>query len=270
MILALVLFLALGAFGNEKGDAAGGGQQNVETVSVEALYADTENGAKCQLNVGKQVTVIGQISKIYSRYYELDLLNPVGYQVNVYLPTEILAELSKDEFIAVTGSVTDTRNSGKYLKYDIKATKTESTEKMNSLFREFVAEKMDGGKITSAYSLRKYGHMIENYLSYITNNFSKEYIVLNDAELTEYLCGSWECGYFRAYYYDSIDRSEFEVVNIEIYDDGTLFPEGKSWIKRWSVSKGRLDSFMGTYPQYVYVLTDDIFLCDYHFFVRQK
>lgn len=279
-ILALTLALIL-CFGL----VACGGVGTPDTVSAESLYEDPSNLAKCKMNVGKQVTIFGQISKIDSKYCDVNLSDQRGYQVAVYMSTETLAEFSVDQFIAVTGiimAVYDEYNSytiltGKTLRYEIRATKIEDSEKMDSIFGEFVSNKIEDPPLDTVYSLKNHIYTIYDYIS---TNCTDDNLLRDNTALSQYLCGNWICGHYNYYSPYDTTESDFELVDINFYDtgklsavimnhNGDLTGEEKSWLKSWSVNNGMLDSFIYNSP-FVYILTEDLFICQNYIFVRQK
>ena len=150
---------------------------------------------------------------------------------------------------------------------------------MDSLFREFVSSKIEASPLDTVYSLDDHIYMMRDYLS---GHYTDGYILKDSTELSEYLCDNWICGHYLRYSPHNMDESRFELVNVRFYDtgrlsavimhsNGNLSEEEKSWVKSWSVDQdGRIDCFIGLSSTYVYVLTEDVFICEGFLFVRQK
>ena len=80
-------------------------EQVVETISVNDLLSDTSNGAKAQLNVGKETTIYGRISSIGSDSCSVSLIQPKNTSVSVEMPIEQLAKLKVGQYVAIQGKV---------------------------------------------------------------------------------------------------------------------------------------------------------------------
>ena len=117
---------------------------------------------------------------------------------------------------------------------------------------------------------------------YLSGLHTDGYILKDSTELSEYLCDNWICGHYLRYSPNNMDESRFELVDVRFYDtgklsavvmynNGNLSEEEKSWVNNWSVDQyGSIDSFMSPFSTFVYVLTEDVFICKNFIFVRQK
>ena len=117
----------------------------LEVISEDTLFLNITNGAKCQLNVGKQVTVLGQITNISSENCRIKLISYPKQSVLIRMPLEKLAELYVGQFIAAVSIVESYSDSG-VVGYTLSATETMDIESMDAVFRENVAFKYDNDK----------------------------------------------------------------------------------------------------------------------------
>lgn len=165
-----------------------------ETISVYELFEDMSNGAKCELNIGKQVTVLGQIEYITSDSCRIQLISHPETYVIISMSTEKLAELSVDQFIAVSGKVESFNSMWAIGTYTISAKETLDNETMNTVFDEIITRKFNYGELNSAYAFKESLHILYEYMSDVGS-----FTMQNKEELMQYLCGNWECGRFELY-----------------------------------------------------------------------
>ena len=264
LILALVLCLSLCACGKGTQSSAPSPAPSPEIISVDTLFEDVTNGAKCALNIGKQVTVLGQIHDISPDSCRIQLVSHPDKSVHIRLPIEMLAELSIDNFIAVTGIVEG------YKEYDwswytISATEYLDENETDAIFREIVRDNYSYSKYYSSY---RFKNAINILCDYMTQR-SILYTMANRGELQAYLCGTWDCGSYE----NSLQESSFRSFDITYNEDGSAeYSIQKSWRDDWEVDDyGYLHSFFG--EKCVYILSDDVFICDGslpYVFVRTK
>jgi hypothetical protein len=268
LLLALVMCLSLCACGGEKETV----KTTVppESIFVSNLFEDIDNGAKCKLNVGKQVTILGQIEGITADFCIIHPVSQPDKDIAILMPTERLAELSVGHFIAVTGIVKS--YNGKYnLKYysswyTISATELLDENVMDDIFRRIVAIDFTYDLCNKAYFFRDSLHILYDYMSQRSSVYTME----SNEELREYLCGKWDCGYFVLYFPDNLSRSKFESFEITFNKDGSAkYAKQNSWRHDWEVGDdGRLASFFG--KKCVFILSKNVFICDGYVFVRQE
>lgn len=232
----------------------------IETISEDALFLDTTNGAKCSLNVGKQVTVLGQVTTITSETCRIRLVCYPTHSVLIQMPVEKLAELYTGQFIAVVGVVESYSESG-ILGYTLSAKETMDTASMDAVFRERTSFKYDNERHTWAGAFEQSIEILSEYM----NAHTDLYVMDNNEELKEYLCGVWECGYYKIK-----GRDSFTWFTITYNKDGSAeYSKQNSYRGDWEVSDdGMLQSFFGS--KTVCVLFDDVFICDDYIFVRQN
>lgn len=266
LLLALVLCLSLCACGGKN-------QQNepVETISIDSLLSDMDNGAKAQLNVGKATTIYGQISSVGSSSCTVQLIKPKGSSVFVEMPIEQLAELNKDQFIAVNGIITSCA-----IKYTITATETLDLELMDSYIREEITKtsamrsliEFSGDTNAGMFHSMFHDYYNVSILEDYVYSRGKEFLITDDTALKEYLIGNWV-------YYQNFGG--LDTLTLEYKNDGTSvwyyknnFDSKVDQCDDWSVSNGVIDSIW-QYPEKVYVLNDDVFLIrDYYLLIRIK
>lgn len=260
LILALVLCLSLCACGEGTQPSAPPPTPPPEIISVDTLFVDVTNGAKCTLNIGKQVTVLGQIHDISADSCRIQLVSHPDKNVHIRLPIEMLAELSIDSFIAVTGIV-EAYKEHDWSWYTISATEPLDENETDAIFREIVRDKYSYSKCYSSYHFKNAIYILCDYMT----QRSSLYTTANSEELQEYLCGTWDCGYYK----NSLQESSFTWLDITYNEDGSVkYSTENSWSDDWSVGDyGSLQSFFG--KKAVYVLSDDVFICDGYVFVRQ-
>lgn len=260
LILVLTLSLLLCACGDKTQISNTTTEDPPEIISEDTLFLNISNGAKCQLNVGKQVTVLGQITTISSENCRIKLISYPNQSVLIRMPLEKLAELYVGQFIAAVSIVESYSDSG-VLGYTLSAMETMNTESMDAVFRETVAFKYDNGRHTRA------GHF-EDSLEILSEYMKAHiglYVMDNNEELKEYLCGEWNCGY-----YEIKGRDSFTSFTITYDEDGSAkYSKQNSYRDDWVVGPdGMLQSFFGS--KAVCVLSDNVFICDDYIFVRQN
>lgn len=264
LIMTIFLFLGFCACSGEAQPT-----EPLETVSLNDLFSDTDNGAKAQLNVGKAVTVYGRISSISSTSCIVMLAYPARATVSVEMPIERLAELEKNQFIAVEGVVTSF-NSSNVQKYTISATTMLDLEAMDAYIKKTVTD-VHAYRVLMEYSGEANAAMTHSVLQQSINfSLVDDYVrargdafkLMDDTELSQYLIGKWV--------YDT-SYGGIKTQSCEYKKDGTYLWKyqsqnsytGKVYDKeqtgKWSVQKGDLTSFRGS-DTYVYVLCDDVFL----------
>lgn len=262
LLLALVLCLSLCACGEgtQSGEKTESTTPSAESISVATLFEDVTNEAKCTLNIGKQVTVLGQIQEISANYCKIKLVSHPDKSVHIRLPIERLAELSVGNFIAVTGIV----EAYNWSAYTISATETLDENAMDDIFQRIVAINFTYDLCNKAYFFKGSLNILCDYIS----QRSDRYTMANSEDLKEYLCGTWDCGSYQ----NSLQESSFTSFNITYNEDGSAkYSIQKSWRHDWEVDdQGRLHSFFG--EKRVYILSDNVFFCDGalpYVFVRQ-
>lgn len=265
LILALVMCFSLCACngGTQSGRKTESTTTLLESISVYELFDDVTNGAKCTLNIGKQVTVLGQIQGILADYCIIKLVSHSDKSVNIRLPIEILAEHSRGDFIAVTGIVESYKEDGSW--YTISATEPLDESKMDAIFRAIVEERYNYSECNSSWHFKSDINILKDYMA----QRSSYYTMTNSEELKEYLCGTWDCGRYK----NSFQESSFESFNITYNKDGSVeYSKQNSWRYDWEVDdSGKLYSFFG--EKRIYILSDDVFMCGGelpYVFVRQK
>ena len=264
LLLALVVCLSLCACGEEAQPT-----EPIETVSINSMFSDTDNGAKAQLNVGKVTTVYGQVSAISSSACTVQLVYPKGASVSVEMPIEQLAEMEKNQFVAIEGMVAS-YNPSMSQKYTISATDVLALEEMDAYIRKTVTDvhayrvlieytgEANAAMTHSALMSSLDVNLIDNYVHARGDAFK----LTDDAEFKQYLVGKWVY---------SISYGGIKTESCEYNKDGTYLWKyqrqnsytGKIYDEQqkgtWSVNKGDLTSFRGS-DTYVYVLCDDVFL----------
>ena len=264
LLLALVLCLSLCACGDGTQPSAPSSPPPPETISVDMLFEDVTNGAKCTLNIGKQVTVLGQIDDISADSCRIQLVSHPEKKVLIRMPIERLAELSIDSFIAVTGIV-EAYKEHAWSWYTISTTEPLDENETDAIFREIVRDNYSYSKYYSSY---RFKNAINILCDYMTQRSSR-YTIANRGELQEYLCGTWDCGYYK----NSLQESSFTSFDITYNEDcSAKYSIQNSWRHDWQVDDyGYLHSFFG--EKCVYILSDDVFFCDGslpYVFVRKK
>ena len=259
VILSQLLVLSLCACSKETQT-----EQAPTIISVDTLFSDLTNGAKCALNVGKQVTVLGQIETISTDSCQIQLVSHPGQSVLILMPTAILAQLSVERFIAVTGIVESYRG-GFTTKYTLRAQQPLDSAAADDVFLEIVAEKFAKGKWENVYDFEEYLYPLYNYMS----SNSGRYTISVAEDLRDYLCGTWDCGSFQIYNPNSMSASIFDAFTVTYNSDGSAeYSKHNSWRDDWEVSKyGSLQSFFG--DRTVFVLSENVFICRNYVFVRQ-
>ena len=240
LILALVLCLPLCACSEKENE-----KEPTETISMEELLGDMENEAKAQLNVGKGVSIYGQIRKVYSDYCVVELIVPNdGYTAtfDVAMKTEQLAELDSKQFIAVQGVVSESHPSS----YTITATKMLDWELMDS----YIIEKAK----SNAFSIDKVYDALHISLVFDYIQTRGDIFMLKDDEaLKEYLIGSWVVsGYY--------ETCEFREDGKYVWNFISSSGRWKEQISTWSVNNGDMSAFRSLGNTNVYILCDDVFI----------
>lgn len=236
-----------------------------EIISVDTLFEDVTNGAKCTLNVGKQVTVLGQIESISAQSCTIQLISHPGKKVSIRMPIEKLAALSVDHFVAAIGIVDS--YDGNYFSswYTISATEPLDKNETDAVFREIVAGKYNYNQCYSSYRFKNAINILCEYMVQRGSLYTME----SSEELQVYLQGTWDCGCYE----NSLQESSFRSIDITYNADGsTEYSIYNTWRDDWEVDDGGfLHSFFG--EKRVYILSDDVFFCAGalpYVFVRQK
>lgn len=260
LVLVFILSVLLCACGDKTRTDNTPTDAPLETISEDTLFLDVTNGAKCSLNVGKQVTVLGQVTTITSEACRIRLVCYPTQSVLIQMPVEKLAALYTGQFIAVVGIVESYSGSG-ILGYTLSAKETMDTASMDAVFRERTSFKYDNERHTRA------GHFEDSIeiLSEYMNAHIGLYVMDNNEELKEYLCGVWDCGYYKIE-----GRNSFTSFTITYNEDGSAeYSRQNSYRDDWEVSAdGMLQSFFGS--KTVCALSDNVFICDDYIFVRQN
>ena len=256
-VLSLILLLALCL-----GLCACSSKAQAEVISVDDLYADLTNAAKCTLNVGKQVTLLGQIQTIGTDHCSIVLISRPNTTVSVAMPVEILAELNVDQFIAVTGIV-ESYNGG--VGYTVSSTQTLDANAMDTIFREIIANKFDNGAMKRSNDFKSHLHILYDYVS----SRGDVYKMQDTKALKDYLCRTWDCGRFTYYNPNDMSSSIFEAFDITYNADGSVdYSIYNTWRDDWELNEdGDLQSFFSS--KTVYVLSDYAFVCDEYIFVQK-
>ena len=273
LILALVMCLGLFACGdNQTNNTAPTTEAPPEAIEIDQLYEDLSNGAKCQLNVGKQVTVFGTIYEINANNCYIEPIEYPNESISMVMTTEELAKLSTNQFIAVTGIVESYKGDhyahrGHKVRYDVSATAILDDKEMDAIFSEMIKNNFENGKYEDAWSFRESLYILYDYMA----SRGDSYTPLNNGDLKNYLYGTWECGYYKYLYPTHMEESIFLTFLVTYNEDGSAeYSPQTSYPDDWSVDEEGLDTFVYNANKNVYVLSDDVFIYSQYVFVRQK
>ena len=266
LILALVLSMSLCACSGDNNES----KEPVETISIESLLNDTNNGAKAELNVGKGTTIYGKITNISSSDCTVALIYPKGSVVSLEMPIEQLAELKPNQFIAVDGIVASYNS-----KYTITATTLLDLELMDSYIKEKIATTVSAREFIDFSGDTNAGMLLASFQSQYNIDILEDYVfsrgkafmITDDTQLEDYLIGNWV--YFQSF-------NGLNTLTLEYKTDGTsVWHYGEIGDKHeqhddWSVKNGKVDSIWRS-PENVYVLNEDVFLIhDYYVYIKIK
>ena len=230
----------------------GNNTEEKEIVLIDEFMVELENVAKAKQNVGEEVTVFGRIKEIHTNYCVVESMKIENPEVIVRMSTKKLAELSVDDFIAVTGKIKSYSLFGNT--YSVKAKIFEEDAVMDEIFRGYIADFESGSYLSGTTLVNEYNH--EFMWGYVCSR-GNTFLINDDEELRNYLVGKWEEARFVSGTPSYIDSVEFKADGTYFWDKSSTYDQKGNW----SVSNGRLESFIGTYPREVYVVSDNIFIC---------
>lgn len=274
LILALTLCICFCACGDRISEEETEPTTPIETVSAEALFSDTDNGAKAQLNVGKMTMIYGQVWRIDSSSCTIRLIKPINRAVYVEMPIEVLASLNIDQFVVISGLVS-AYNPSHVALYTITATELSDIELMD----EYICSGIDmlcglydsnGADYVHYYIGKTYD--IDLLCDYVSSRGS-EFKINDNAQLKNYLTGKWV--YSQAYIGGPDEFTcEYKSDGTYVWNYQTQSYGTHKWYDQtqhgdWSVNEGVLESFRGK-NKTVYVLCNDVFIQQGDLHVRIK
>ncbi len=262
LIMALVMCLSLVACSGGQTEESTEPETTAppETISMESLFASLDNGARAQLNVGKATVVYGKVISISSTYCSIlaffkDRFPNDSMMLQIEMTSEVLVGLYQGQFVAIPALISAYDDSNDFT---LTATEIADIEMVDTYIR-------------SLFNNLDYSKIHEIALEYVESR-GTEFMLTDDAELQQYLIGEWKQRNGDG------EEMEFKANGEYLWKYSEKAVTGAfagNWVQRtqrgdWSVSEGKLDSFIGGTPQIVYVLSEDFFMCQDSLYERQK
>lgn len=178
LLLALVLCFPLYACGNSNN--ADKNNEAHELISVEKLISDLDNLARAEQNVGKAVNLFGRITAIGKDTLTINHIF-INKSFTLSMDSAILAELNKEDFIAVYAVVEEINNG----QFKFKNCKQIEMETMDNYVINMVST-------STTYDLIvKHSGVIADYIT----SRGKTFRMTDDAEISAYILGAWNWPY---------------------------------------------------------------------------
>ena len=260
-IMLLCLCIGLCACADEKSTETTDPTEPIETIDERPLLKDSDNGARAQMNIGKGTTIHGVITDIGTSSCTIQLILPKNTFVHVEMPTEQLAELNKNTFIAIEGVVTSFNANGDK-KYTIRAKNILDIEEMDTWVKKRITDQYNFNCVLEL-SRYAYAGILDEFdieLLYVYAKLSGDlYRINDDDKLKEYLVGDWHSGIVDNHF---VDCYLYESGRYSTYKVTTGYNSGE-----WEVRDGLF--IADGDAEIVYVLSDNLFLYAGVLFARQ-
>lgn len=228
--LAVILCLFCTACGNSGVKVV----QPPEEVEIDTLLSHLDNQAKAQLNVGKATTMFVTIETVYSDYCVVSHQFRSG-RSDVYMETELLAQLDKGQYAALYGVVDSVTANGNSFRYVFKDGRVEDM----ALFDAYVAKKNYGSLSGNNDYIFDREDFLKNYVK--TRGGA---LRLDGNEIKAYLPGKWERRINQRFsYYGDDSFTGTHTPEITFYADGTYTSE------HFENNTSRADFMSGRYDE---------------------
>ncbi len=239
-------------------------QENIETVSLNQLLADTENLARKQLNNGKKTTVYGCVSAITAKACTVVTFLNSELFFRIELPLEVLAKMEVGLFVVIDAILVEDQGSSAST-YIAKATEFENHKSANGqkildqYIRDLISESLsDSPKYAEENTLKEKTNadLIASYM-YVRDT---EFQLKSDEEIKNYLVGGvWTLDEGDAVFFGNVEFYADQTYNWHLYFDAD--PISSYWKdseNSWSVENGKIDAIW-PYPIAIYVVDDNLF-----------
>ena len=225
-----------------------------EMIGVDVLFADLDNMARAQQNIGKATHLFGKITYIGTESIKMThIFN--DQKVEIPMDTETLVQLNKDEYIAVYAVVDGVTNN--------RYTFSDGERIEITLMDEYVLNTICA--MTTYTLLSEHSWTVQQYVEGRGDTFK----MTGDEEITAFMTGNW------VNWWNGLE-AEF-IAKVEYRSDGKCIWQGwDTYMKRvedcycsWSVKDSVFRGKRGIGTT-VYKLSEDIVIADDCLLIRNN